>query len=265
MTSLPETELLRARWRRALERHALDIVDRADFGVGGLSTRLRTSTVQLLLLPSDPEAEALQIDDGFWAWLEAHKDVEIEGWAVRLGDRKYPTAQAAALTKDYGDREPWNSYLAVHRSGAIEFGLGDRGGWERQNREGETVRVFNLVSIVACTWALLSFSASLNERVSLVGPWQLTIALRGTKDALLGNVGEGWAEPGSFENRVGGCVEENLLWHTYIDDAPTEDAQQRLAFTVGDRIEDAWGVTQRRYLARVGDHAGRLDLRRIAE
>lgn len=35
MTNLAGTELLRTRWRRALERHALDTVDRDDFAVGG--------------------------------------------------------------------------------------------------------------------------------------------------------------------------------------------------------------------------------------
>lgn len=94
--------------------------------------------------------------------------------------------------------------------------------------------------------------------------WYLTVAVRGTEGALLGNVGEGWAELLSFENTVGGCVDQNLLWHLELQGWPDEEAQQQLAFAVGDRLEDAWGVSQRRYLAHRGDRAGRLDLRRIS-
>lgn len=265
MTSLADTELLRARWRRTLDLNALDDARRSDFAFAGLATRLREPTVQVLLLPPDPDADALQIDDPLWAWLEAQKVVAVEGRMVRFGDQMYPTAHAAALVSGYGSTEPWNSYLAVHRSGAIELGLGDRGGWERQNQEGETVRMFNLTSIVTYTWAMLTFSAALNDHVALAGPRQLTIAMRSTKGGLLGNVGEGWAEPNSFQNTVGGCLEEHLLWHLSVDGPPDEAAQKRLAFAAGDRIEDAWGMAQRRYLARVGDREGHLDHRRIAE
>jgi hypothetical protein len=219
--------------------------------------------VQLLVLPADPEADVLHLDGALWAWLEAQKSVEIDGQTVRFGDRKCPTAHAAALTDGY-ESQAWNSYLAVHRSGAIEFGLGDRGAWERQNREGELVRVFNLITTVTYTWAMLKFGAAHVERLSFTGPWHLTVAVRGTEGALLGNVGEGWAEPGSFENTVGGCVDQNLLWHLELQDWPDEEAQRQLAFAVGDRLEGAWGVSQRRYLVHHGDRAGRLDLRRIS-
>lgn len=265
MTSLADTELLRARWRRALDVDALDDARRSDFALGGLATRLRESSVRVMLLPSDPDADVVQIDDSFLAWLETQKTVAVDGQIIRVGDQMHPTAHAAALVRGFGSTEPWNSYLAVHRSGAIELGLGSRGGWERQNPEGETVRVFNLISIVTYTWAMLIFSAVLNDRVGLAGPSQLTIALRNTKDALLGDVGEGWAEPDSYQNTIGGCREDHLLWHVSIDQPLDADAQKRLAFAIGDRIEDAWGMTERRYLARVGDREGHLDCRRIAQ
>ena len=265
MTSIRDTELLRSRWLRTLERHALDTVDRPDFALGGLATQLREPTVQILLLASDPDADVIDIDDSLWTWMGEQRVVDVLGRAVRFGDQQYPTAHAAALVNGYGANEPWNNYLALHRSGAVECGLGDRGGWERPNRESEPVRRFNLISVVTYTWAMLKFSAAFNERVPLDGPLQLTIALRRTQAAILGNVGEGWAEPGSFENSVGGCVDDHLLWHITLDGTPDDDAQQRIAFSVGNRIEDAWGVKQRRYLARRGERQGQLDTRNIAE
>jgi len=110
---------------------------------------------------------------------------------------------------------------------------------------------------------MLNVAIELHGRVGLPAPWQLTVGLIATKDALLGNVGEGWAEPGSWNNSVGGCADENLLWHIELDQVPDEDLRQGLAFAIGDRIEDAWGVSQRRYLARQGERVGKLDHRRI--
>ncbi len=189
--------------------------------------------------------------------------MDIDGRAIRFGDQRCPTAHAAALVNGHGSREPWNNYLAIYRSGAIELGLGDRGGWERPTREGETIRAFNLISIVTYTWAVLKFGAAHFERLALVGPWHLTVAVHRTEGSLLGNVGEGWAEPGVFENSVGGCVDQNLLWHLELQNWPDEEGQQRLAFAIGDRLEGAWGVSQRRYLADRGEHVGRLDFQRI--
>jgi hypothetical protein len=90
MTSLVDTELLRARWRRALKLHAID-VDRDDFAVSGLATRLRTPFVQLLVLPGDPEAEVLHLDDALWAWLDGQNSVDVDGRSIRFGDRQCPT------------------------------------------------------------------------------------------------------------------------------------------------------------------------------
>jgi hypothetical protein len=211
MTKLIERELIRARWTRALDRHGIDRIDRDDFAGRGLAIRLRTPSVQILLLPADPDSELLEVDDVLWAWFENQKTVSIEGRPIRFGHQKIPTAHSAALVDSHGGHEPWTSYLAVHRSGAIEYGLGDRGGWECKNRDDEVVRVFNLISIVAHTWALLKFGTALRERTSLPAPYQLTVALQRTRGALLGNVGAGWAEPMSHENNVGGCADEHLL------------------------------------------------------
>lgn len=264
MTSLADTERLRARWRRALQRHALDTVTRDDFALSSLAARLKAPTVQLLALPEDPEAEALLFDDTLWTWLETQKCMDVEDRTIRFGDRKCPTAHAAVLVNGH-ESQAWSNYLAVHRSGAIELGFGNRGGWEGPNRAGGPVRVFSLISIVTYTWAALKFGAAHFGRLPGIGPWQLTLAVRGTEGALLSNLGEGWPEPVDFEYQMGsGCVDQNLLWHLELQDWPDEEGQQRLAFAVGDRLEDAWGVSQRRYLAHRGERAGRLDLRRIA-
>jgi hypothetical protein len=263
MTDLADIELRRARWRRALATAGLDTVDRSDFAVRGLAARLRTPSVRLLLLPGDPEATPIAIDEELWAWVKNFSVVQLEGRNLRLGMQEIPTAHAAALVDAYGSREAWNSYVAIHRSGALDHGLGERGAWERNDREGNLVRVFSLISIVGRTWALLKFAGVLLDRTVIDGPWQLTIALNRTSGALLGNVGEGWAEPLTWENELPACTEEHLLWHIEFGELPRGDDAREVAFLVGDRVEDAWGTRHRRYVAHRGDLAGRFDVRKV--
>lgn len=265
MTDLMDVELRRARWRRALQEEGLDTVGRDDFALGGLAARLRTPSVRLLLLPADPEREPVAIDDQLWAWVKNFSVVQVDGRNVRLGTQEIPTAHAACLVDSHGSRELWNSYLAIRRSGALEYGLGDRGAWERKDQEGKLVRAFSLISVVARTWALLKFASALRDRTPVGGPWQLTVALNRTAGAFLGNVGEGWAEPLTWDNDLPACANEHLIWHIEIDEVPQDDEARDLAFSVGDRIEDAWGARERRYLARTGELAGRFDVRKLRE
>jgi len=231
--------------------------------MAGLAKRLGNPTVQVLLLPGDPETDVVNIGDEVWEWLSTAAAVTLDGSYVHFGDQKCPSAHAAVVVGTYS-RENWNHYLALHRSGAIEVGLGDMGGRRARTRAGDEFRVFNLRSTVGWTWATLAFAEAARTRFEVDGPWQLTVALIGTEDALLGNLGEGWAEPDSFENEVGGCRDHHLMWHFELDELPVGDGQRDLALRVGARIEDAWGVTHRRYFARRGEKAGELDLRGVA-
>lgn len=265
MTGVAEVELRRARWRRALQREAVDNVDRDDFATAGLGSRLGTPSVRMLLLPGDPEAEALTLDDELWAWIKNHQVVNIEGAQLRLGIHEVPTAHAAALVHRQGGHEAWDSYVAIHRSGAFECGLGDCGAWERRDQDGNIVRTFNLIAIVARTWALLKFGTALRDRTAVDGPFQFTVALHRTGEAVLGDVGEGWAEPQMWHNELPPCGDPHLLWHIELPNWPDENRIRELAFGVGDRLEYGWGVRQRRYLARTGHLEGRFDVRKLRE
>jgi hypothetical protein len=262
LNDIGDHELIRSRWRRALEKLRLDRADRDDFALGGLADRVRTVTVQLAVLPADPEKDWVTIDGDFWPWFDQQKAFQLHGRRLDLGEQVRPTAHAAALVNGY-ETGQWRSYFAVHRNGMIEVGVGDRGGWERRSPEGETVRQFNLVSVVAHTIATLKLLGAVNARSPLPSPLLLAVGFRATHGAVLGNLAEGWAEPHDFENRVGGCFDGNLVWHIELGGIPTEEEAETLAVAVGDRIETAWGVTQSRHLARRGDLAGRLDLRSV--
>jgi hypothetical protein len=262
MTSLADTELLRARWRRTLASHALDHVEREDFAQAGLARRLQTVTSQLLLLPADPGTAEVDLSEELSEWLTAQRVVRVEDLAVQLCSTPNIRRTAHALVLTDGYDQTWNSYLGVHRSGALELGLGHAGGWEGRGRDGEAARLVALAPLVARVWALLNVAANFVSSRKPMGPFQLTVGVR-SANAQLGMLAEGWAEPNSFENSVGICPDPALLWHLELAELPDSDGARQVAYSIGDRLEDAWGVAQRRYLAHRGDFQGRLDPRRI--
>ena len=262
MSTILETELRRARWRRSLETEAIDRIDREDFGQGGLGSRVEDRYARLLLLPSDPDTECVEFDDKLWEWLQTHKSMALGDGEIQLGDRTAPTAHAAALITVGGWPEVWQSYIAVHRSGAIDFELGSRGGTTRTDSNGGNARHFFLVPIVARIWALIELARGLAQ-ADRSGPLLLTVALQNTKGALLDQLGNGWLPSWDPRNTVGGCPEENLLWHIELDQMPENQAMsQALALSVGDRIENSWGNRQKLYIDQTGGSKGELNIQR---
>jgi hypothetical protein len=258
--SLEEKELQRACWRRALARFGLERTGDDTFAAGGLVGRLDSVSVQMLLLPGDPETEAVSITDAFSSWLEAQRSIDLDGVILQLPSSTRRTAHAIALADQYGE-DSWSSYFAVHRSGALEFGLGNAGGWEGRDRAGNDVRIIALTATVARAWALFRVAAALEEKTSIDGPFLFTVAVPHADGALLGGLAEGWAQPGDFQNSVGPCREPQLLWHFELATLPGDEDAKQLAYAVGDRFEDAWGCRQRRYLAHRGQYEGRIDPR----
>ena len=149
MSPESETELVRARWRRHLAEQALDSIEREDFARKGLAAREEKTTVRLLLLPTDPDAQSLEIDDELWEWLQERKTMPLGDGDIHLGDKTVPTAHAAAIIRDGGENPAWRSYTAVHRNRAVEAGLGDRGAWTSTTGRGGSVSVFSLIPAVA--------------------------------------------------------------------------------------------------------------------
>jgi hypothetical protein len=258
--NLEEKELQRARWRRALTRFGLEQTGDESFATGGLALRLTSTSIQMLLLPGDPETEVVDLDEAFSSWLEAQRTIDLDGVMVQLPSTARRTAHAIALADSYGE-DSWGSYFAVHRSGALEFGLGTAGGWQGRDRSGDEVRIIALTSTVARAWALFRVADALQERTPVAGPFLFALAVPHAGGALLGALGEGWAQPGDFQNSIGPCRDPQLLWHFELAEVPTGDDAKQVAYSVGDRLEDAWGCSQRRYLARRGQHEGRIDPR----
>jgi hypothetical protein len=145
-------ELYRARWRRA--RKPLKLVDTQseDFATGGLGRHVEHLSVRLVILPGNPEQDAIDFDQRLWSWLKGEFDSPFEGQSTDWGQHILPTTAAAVRCLQISaDRWSWDSNLALYRHGGLDMGFGVEGG---RDIEGNR-RAFWLLRIVGRVWAAL--------------------------------------------------------------------------------------------------------------
>jgi hypothetical protein len=255
----------RERWLRVRQSAGLADILAGDFGEKGLARHTADVHVRLLILPADPFVTVTEFDDETWKWWLTDAPNPFEGGRpTNWGAESVPVSDAAVrFSRRGGDRWQWDSYLALHRNGALEFGLGEDGSRSWQRREGDIeIRVFFLTCIVGRVWWAIARYEDVINRLGIDGPWELTIGLRSTKDSVLGNVAAGWAEPlAAGGSRPPECPDTNVLIVREIAEWSTNEAQS-LAFSLGGGIEDAWGSKQRRFLARIEPGIGEFDVSR---
>jgi hypothetical protein len=171
----------------------------------------------------------------------------------------HPTGEAAVTHAGVGnDRWASDTYLALHRHGGLEFAIGQPAVYESRERT-----VFRLVHIVGRLWDAIDFYSAVVHRFSISGPWEVTLGLRGTSGAFLGNVAQGWAEPGEGGWDLLPCPEENLLFLREIEDWPRAGEARDLAFEFGSCVDESWGAEQPRFLALRGPTEGEFDWERF--
>ena len=247
-----DVDAQRARWAAYRKHQGLVEQSGEGFAQGGLGGLVEDLDVRLLVLPADPQADVVPLDGETLSWLKQQRDSPYGGGAVEWGHRSRATSTALVLYDQYRDHKGWERYQALHRHGGIEFGAGQLG---YQLRE---MRVYALRAIVGFAWSALAIQAEAIERWHLEPPFELTVTLRDTKGATLGNFAEGWAEPGQGLHDVSTCIEEHVLLRWELD--KRIEASQ-VAIELGDRIEQAFGTTNRRHLAQHGPHEGHFDPR----
>jgi hypothetical protein len=263
MTLAPERmNLYGGRWHEA--REALGLLDylAEDFGVGGLARHTPGVHVRFLILACDPTAAVVGFDDGFWEWWMQDRTNPFDGAArTNWGRIRVPEA-TAAVRCEREEEWNWQEYLALLRSGGMEFGLGSTASakWRRSGEE-EEIHVFFLTTIVGRIWTALALYTDVVEHLGISGPWELTLALRDSDRAILGNVAAGWAEPQEMwlHDQLRRCPDPNVLVIREVPEWPDADGQRSLAFDFGANVEDAFGMHERRFLGRVDPVEGLFD------
>lgn len=243
----------RERWRQVrCPLHLLE-PEAGDFATGGLARLVTAQTVRLLILPADPDAFLIEFDDAFWSWWLQDWPDPITGQPTPWGSEGRPTA-TAAIRGWRAARERWDNYLALHRHGGLEVELGNRGAYERND-----TRIFRLIPIVGWIWAAFELYRGVIAHFDVGGPWEISLALSKTARSYLGQLGEGWAEPGSVYHDLPPHEEPGLLLRRELNDWPDTMGVQALAFSLGAWLEDSWSMRARRFLAHRGTLAGQFD------
>jgi hypothetical protein len=260
LTSLADMELRRDRWRRVRAAcHLTDPAD-ADFGRGGLARSLDEVSVRLLVLPSDPEVRVRVIDEEALSRLEnaVQEWGRPHGVSALWGHTKTACAEGAMIfAYDQSRRGPWTQYLCQRADGGLEAGIGSAGARTYEDR-----RYFFLRHIVVRLWSALAV-LSTRQDAEVEGPLEISLALCGTEKSLLADFAEGWAEPGSAMHEPTACAEPNVLFRVEVGALPAPDDIEELAFGLGALIENAYGYTLRRFIAKRGSFEGQFDWRGV--
>ncbi|MCH8816058.1 MAG: hypothetical protein IH957_13400 [Chloroflexi bacterium] len=213
---------------------------------------------RLLVLPGDPELHCIEFDQPFWdLWGVDLIDPHTKRSST-FGNQTAVSAGAAYWYKGYG--EEWERYSAITHAGAFEVCLGWDAFFESNDPQHHGADVFCLVTIVGRTALGLAHYGKIRERFDLKGPWELSLALRGTYGSLLGDFGQGWTDVSNPRYPVRKNVDANVLLRREIQHWPDGDGIRQLAYELGDQIENAWGSVDHRYVAIDGDHTGRFDV-----
>lgn len=190
-----------------------------------------------------------------WEWWKVERENPFPG-RVQWGHSWHPTGDAAVQHDERrGGAWAWGTYLALHRSGALEFGIGESGTYELRD-----ARVFRLIEVVGRVWAAVTLYGDVVDRIGVHGPWQCILALRGTGGALLGHVAQGWAEPGHGGFDLLACPEPHVLIVRQVDSEwPRGEDVKALAFDIGSAMDESWGAEHPRFIARRGPTEGDFD------
>ena len=244
---------MRERWRRhraALGLH--EATPESDFAAGGLAALAKPLDVRVVVLPADPElTDVISLDADTNAWLAGDRPSPCGGQTIPWGQSNVATSHALARATVYGQGEPWDRYIALNRHGGVEAGSAHVS-WQTRD-----LTAFALRTIVAIVWATLAVQVEAAERWQIGGPWEITIALRGTRGATLGDFAEGWAQQSPMGRSGPTCGEPAVLhrWETATVDPGA------VALDAGARLENSFGTTHQRHLARSGEFAGNFDPR----
>jgi hypothetical protein len=248
-----QTRWTRTGWRR--HRKGLLMTDPPsgeDFASGGLAAQAAPLDVRVVVLPADVEsADRVALDADTAEWIAQDRPAPYGGRSIQWGHSTCATSSALVRAAWNGDDQEWNRYLGIHRHGGLEAGITGLS-WQANGQRG-----FALRRTVASVWIVAQLQIEAAEKWSIEGPWELSLAMRNTADATLGDFAEGWAQFGDFRHGGSVCREAHVFHRWAIESIHPPS----LALDAGARLENSFGTTHRRHLAYRGEYEGEFDPR----
>jgi hypothetical protein len=230
-----------------------------EFGNGGLGRFVPDIRFRVLILPGDPERYVVDFNDEVRGWWMRERrnpfDQRTSEWGAA-----YQVSMSAAIRHSGdvpGKQWCWHEYLALHRSGGIEFGSSRHAVYNLP----PDISVFRLIYMTGRLWSMLDVHREVVDRFAVEGPWELSVALCKTQGAYLGHVGKGWQEPSDAWSRseLLPCPESHVLITREVAEWPAGEMLRDLVFSVAGNVEDTWGFAGRRFLDREGQISGQFD------
>jgi hypothetical protein len=176
---------------------------------------------------------------------------------VPWGHESGVTAWAATWSYSPRDYE-WDTYLGLHRSGALDGGIGATATYGRGDGRG-----FRLVAVVGRLLVAFEMYRSVIECFEIAGPFEVTLALLGTRGTYLGNVATGFRDQSDLDWRSSPAAEDGYLSHWEVDNFAGEAEVRGVTKLLGQWIENCWGSVTPRFVARSGPHIDDIDWSRF--
>lgn len=127
-----------------------------------------------MVLPNDPEGNAVPLDQEALAWLKEPRPAPYGGRNLSWGSSERGASSAIVLYDQYRHDAGWARYMALHRHGGIEAGAG------HLTHQVQNVRIFALRPIVGLAWAVVALQSEVAGHWKVQAPYELTIAIRNT-------------------------------------------------------------------------------------
>ncbi len=143
-------------------------------------------------------------------------------------------------TQDYPSLQKLDQFLVLSRNGVIEYGVGRGVVLSDQNEV-----YFSLIHIVGRLWQFLLFNEDLFKEflIEHIDQYYLYINIRGTQNALMGGLAEGWRQP--YTNIITAysprCVDNNLQIVKKIQAGLSQPEIEDTVHWFATRIDNAWG------------------------
>jgi hypothetical protein len=161
-----------------------------------------------------------------------------------------------------GSGGQWRSFDALLWHGGVDVFPGAEGGRTSEISPGSRRRVIFLRMCIGWAWGAFDLQRQMVERYEVAAPFRVILGIADTAGALLGNVGAGWAEPGSPGVwDLPTAIESRVLLLEDLAEWPDEKGVEELALRFGARVDLAFGGPGARHLDRVGPEEGRFNRR----
>jgi hypothetical protein len=255
------------RWLRARARRLLDPAD-PQFGRSGLNGKLDGPGICVLVLPADDLAQPVDFTDELLEMMPAgFTGLTANG----VGSLSSVTSTSTALVRFAPGpaAESWRGFVSVERNGGVQCGVGAVSRYLMRlgvsDATGPQVLLLYVVAhlvrvSVQLQTGVIQWATEQSPKISVAGPFEVTVAIPDATEMTLGGPNEGWQQPEQSLLPLTYAEESNILVRTQLASWPIVENENRdLVLRVLDRVSQAFGDRDRRYLSRAVGAYGTME------